>query len=176
MRKGFTIVELLIVIVVIAILAAISVIAYNDVQQRAYNSKIITGVNAYYKALLNYRSVSGNYPTTSACLGINYPNNACWANNQNGSSPVLSVNSTVDANLSEFLGNTKPEIGVDMINIVVVNQFRSGAWIIVSGTVYSVTAPVLAYYLKGNNANCSMAVNDQRNEGPLTQCIIKLPT
>lgn len=38
MRKsvsGFTIVELLIVIIVIAILATISVVAYNGVQQRA---------------------------------------------------------------------------------------------------------------------------------------------
>ncbi|MBC7512702.1 prepilin-type N-terminal cleavage/methylation domain-containing protein [Candidatus Saccharibacteria bacterium] len=33
--KGFTIVELLIAIVVIAILAAISIVAYNGVQQRA---------------------------------------------------------------------------------------------------------------------------------------------
>lgn len=33
--KGFTLVELLIVIVVIAILAAISVVAYNGIQTRA---------------------------------------------------------------------------------------------------------------------------------------------
>ena len=34
-NNGFTIVELLIVIVVIAILAAISIVAYNGIQQRA---------------------------------------------------------------------------------------------------------------------------------------------
>ena len=37
-RSGFTIVELLIVIVVIAILAAISIVAYNGIQQRARNA------------------------------------------------------------------------------------------------------------------------------------------
>ena len=42
MRKatsGFTIVELLIVIVVIAILASISVVAYNGIQQRSNNTR-----------------------------------------------------------------------------------------------------------------------------------------
>jgi general secretion pathway protein G len=40
--KGFTIVELLIVIVVIAILAAISVVAYNNIQDRAWESRAAT--------------------------------------------------------------------------------------------------------------------------------------
>ena len=39
-QKGFTIVELLIVIVVIAILAAITIVAFNGIQQRAKNSAI----------------------------------------------------------------------------------------------------------------------------------------
>ena len=44
--KGFTIVELLIVIVVIAILAAISIVAYNGIQSRANNTKIVSVTNS----------------------------------------------------------------------------------------------------------------------------------
>lgn len=38
--RGFTIVELLIVIVIIAILAAITIVAYNGIQTRAYKSAV----------------------------------------------------------------------------------------------------------------------------------------
>lgn len=54
-RSGFTIVELLIVIVVIAILAAITVVAYNGIQDRAKNSKRDSDVALYAKAIMAAR-------------------------------------------------------------------------------------------------------------------------
>lgn len=44
-RHGFTIVELLIVIVVIAILAAISIVTYTGIQARAQATAIVSGLN-----------------------------------------------------------------------------------------------------------------------------------
>lgn len=73
-QTGFTIVELLIVIVVIAILAAITVVAYNGITARAENSKTVSAVQAYRKALLQYALDNGAYPTTGGrCLGDTYP-------------------------------------------------------------------------------------------------------
>lgn len=76
--RGFTIVELLIVIVVIAILAAISAVAYNGIQERAKNVKTESAVAQYKKSLAMYVAEYGQYPTptTSACLGevADYPN------------------------------------------------------------------------------------------------------
>ena len=50
-RSGFTIVELLIVIVVIAILAAITVVAYNGIQERANSSKAKADLSQLAKAM-----------------------------------------------------------------------------------------------------------------------------
>ena len=58
-RSGFTIVELLIVIVVIAILAAISIVAYTGIQNRARASAIISDLKATEKALNAYKVTTG---------------------------------------------------------------------------------------------------------------------
>lgn len=72
-RNGFTIVELLIVIVVIGVLAAITVVGYNGIQTRAENTKTITAVSAYARALQSYAAINGGYPVTGvgvfACFG-----------------------------------------------------------------------------------------------------------
>ncbi len=65
-QSGFTIVELLIVIVVIAILAAITIVAYNGIQQRARDSQRKSAVAAIQKALEMYRVDNGGYPTCVA--------------------------------------------------------------------------------------------------------------
>ncbi|OYX53650.1 hypothetical protein B7Y92_02275 [Candidatus Saccharibacteria bacterium 32-50-13] len=49
-QKGFTIVELLIVIVVIAILAAISIVAYTGVQENARNTQRVANAKSVIDA------------------------------------------------------------------------------------------------------------------------------
>lgn len=69
---GFTIVELLIVIVVIGILAAITIVAYNGVQERANNSKTTSTLNVWVKALTLYKVDNGHWPYGLVCLGEGY--------------------------------------------------------------------------------------------------------
>jgi prepilin-type N-terminal cleavage/methylation domain-containing protein len=71
-RGGFTIVELLIVIVVIAVLAAISTIAYTGIQQRARASVAQAEVSSVKKKLDVYRATYGMYPDSGnlAAAGV----------------------------------------------------------------------------------------------------------
>lgn len=61
-RAGFTIVELLIVVVVIAILAAISVVAYTGIQNRAYDSAVQSDMTTIIKELELAKVDLGHYP------------------------------------------------------------------------------------------------------------------
>ena len=66
-QQGFTIVELLIVIVVIAILAAITIVAYNGIQNRARTTKAQTNAAAVQKVAEAANADNAVYPgTTSA--------------------------------------------------------------------------------------------------------------
>ncbi len=62
-RRGFTIVELLIVIVVIAILAAITIVAYNGIQARARDATMRNGAAEVAKALQILSINQGQMPS-----------------------------------------------------------------------------------------------------------------
>ncbi len=69
--RGFTIVELLIVIVVIGILAAISIVAYNGIQGRAQAAAASSALDQTAKKLALYVVESGGaYPIDLATIGI----------------------------------------------------------------------------------------------------------
>ena len=61
-KHGFTIVELLIVIVVVAILAAISIAAYTNVSNRAHDSTVQSDLRNFSQKLDVYRAEYGKYP------------------------------------------------------------------------------------------------------------------
>jgi len=61
---GFTIVELLIVIVVIGILAAITVVAFNGVQNRAKDTQARSDIKNVQKIVEKYNAINSTYPST----------------------------------------------------------------------------------------------------------------
>lgn len=66
--RGFTLVELLIVIVVIAILAAITIIAYNGVQNKAHTTAANSAASEVIKKAALYQTENNAYPATLSVL------------------------------------------------------------------------------------------------------------
>jgi prepilin-type N-terminal cleavage/methylation domain-containing protein len=70
---GFTIVELLIVIVVIAILATITIVSYQGVTSSAVLTNAKLDVSNIAKQMELYRTDNGAYPPIIAAAGVNTP-------------------------------------------------------------------------------------------------------
>ena len=71
-RNGFTIIELLIVMVVIGVLAAIGVLRYIDVRNHAVASGIVSELNVIRLAAYNYWADNESFPP-DAPAGVNPP-------------------------------------------------------------------------------------------------------
>ena len=75
-RRGFTIVELLIVIVIIGILATIVIVAYNGIKARADEASLQSEVSQLNKKLLTYKVTNSDaLPVDAATGGFTVANN-----------------------------------------------------------------------------------------------------
>ncbi len=153
----------------IGILAAITIVAFNGIQQRARNTQAVSGATAYHKAILQYASLNSAYPTEDGCVGAGYPSNVCW---KAAGSTAASVNSALDTQLNPVLSSTsKPVLATSLLAFSVgpTNYERGGArWI--------PSERRLVYYLQGVSQQCSISTATAANEGGVvTQCNIIYP-
>ena len=110
-KRGFTIVELLIVIVVVAILAAISITAYINVTNRANDSAVLSDASLITKNLELYKVENGKYPQEASELPENLKiTKASYATNVNN---VLYC----------------PNKDTDQYNLALVSKSGKGYWI-----------------------------------------------
>jgi type II secretory pathway pseudopilin PulG len=129
------------VIVVIAILAAITIVAFNGLQQRARNSARASELNSWVKVLKAYRSVNNAWPAgltggaaTFYCLGEGFPVGA-------GGVPRCRDY------LSTASGYLETDSATIHAQISTIASLPSGPKYIVNGT----TVGIYANYLSGND-------------------------
>ena len=110
-QTGFTIVELLIVIVVIGILAAITIVAYNGIQQRARDSQRQSNMQAIAKSLEIFYIDNGYYPNYGshvavlswATTNLNLPASVLIAPNDAPAAGATSfVNATTSSDTNDY--------------------------------------------------------------------------
>lgn len=192
-RSGFTIVELLIVIVVIGVLAAISIVSYSGIQDRAANVTRITGAKEYQKIITSYIIQFGKYPqtivnTATACLGDGYPD---WNNNGTqgcfATDNVKTTSTTLNAELRKITPTLPVYNKTPVQNGAYQNLGIAYRGILVDGQSGRIG---LFYWLQGENKDCvlsgvarGVASNDYTattniNSGgnsSMTACVVVLP-
>ncbi len=106
-QRGFTIVELLIVIVVIAILAAITIVAYNGIQNRAKQSSAQSRLAQANKKILAYAVTnSDSYPASLAAAEVDNSDNGLQYSVNNDVSPRTYGLTSTNGNFSYYVSST----------------------------------------------------------------------
>ena len=143
-QRGFTIVELLIVVVIIAILAAITLVTYNGIQQRATNAAIIDAASKSYRMIIAYIGANGAYPAvTNAC--ITTTTGCLWGTN------TIPTSTTFDTNIAT--------VGTPPRSVPSASTQKGIIYIYTSArTMNGTTQPlILVYYLIGLNQSCGLS-------------------
>lgn len=149
MGSGFTIVELLIVIVVIAILAAISMAGYNSLQQRSNNTAKIAAVNQLIKLIDLYTVQYGKFPVNTGYMCATQDGQC--TNSSGTAITNTSGHSTLMAELRKV--GTPPSVNQPAINGSYGVQYIYEP----TATFNGDSAPVrIEYWLDGNNVNCGV--------------------
>ena len=105
-KSGFTIVELLVVIVVIGVLAAITTVAYNGLQTRARTSAAQAMANQASKKVMAYYVTNSSYPTDLTTADIPDTTGLQYSVN-NGVSPATYCITATSGNISYYISSTQ---------------------------------------------------------------------
>lgn len=148
-RRGFTIVELLIVIVVIAVMATIIIISFTGIQQRAKNNAKISTVKQVVNLIRLYKAENEDYPRSGGGTWCLTQDNACTGY----SGTVSGTNNTALMNDLKRYGMPPADAGD-----TIVTDGRYGIQYLYASnrTLSSQPNPVLIlFWLEGLNQNCS---------------------
>lgn len=181
-KSGFTIVELLIVVVVIAILAAITIVAFNGIQERANNASINDSASKAHRLIQAYIGKNGTYPYTADTAFICITTDTTCRRN----GPLVPGSSVLDSEVAT-VGGLPKSVPMAASNRAGITYNYNPA-----RTVNGDPAPVvLSYYLKGINTSCGLPAlttesttavsstngytNGNIGGSGLTQCIVSIP-
>lgn len=172
-RGGFTIVELLIVVVVIAILATITIVAYNGVSERARVSAVTQSLSQARTSLETYKINNGLYPLTGnlSAAGIANDQVSYQYYSPDGSSFCLTgaINSTTY--YTNATGYTAPVSGSCLIKNYYVdpqpaNTSTVSFWSGNAGNVATYTATTSTWSTSGKANRMAWTAVTNNNGGP----------
>jgi prepilin-type N-terminal cleavage/methylation domain-containing protein len=177
-RQGFTIVELLIVIVVIGVLAAITIVAYNGIQLRARIATIQSDLEQGAKTVEAYRfgtSAAEQYPADQSTANLRAsPGTTLNYQANNGTSPPSYCLTAVNGNLRYWVSNTNttPTTGTCTGVLATGASCPTGFIVVPGSSTYGTSEFCVAKYemkiagqSNGNQAYSAAFVPESRADG-----------
>ena len=131
MQKGFTLIELMIVIAIIGILAAIAIPAYQDYTVRAKVSEGMSVASAAKLAVAETLDSTGSFPTSNSAAGL--PTAASITGN-NVSSVTVGASGVITILYSTGIGGNPPADGKN-IQLEPTGNAGSTSWTCTGGDV-----------------------------------------
>ena len=168
-KFGFTLLELLIVIAIIGILAAIVLVALGESREKSRNAAVIAQMEEIQKALELYRANTGGYPDPSdasasrdveVCIG---EGGGCWTG-VSASTDADDFRTAMDPYLKRFQYFDQGGVGSPAYNGCVGVAFGNN-------TSCSITDYSVFFLLEGTNRDCAGAERiDSTFNGSHTMC------
>ena len=141
-QKGFTLIELMIVIAIVGILAAIALPAYQDYIVRAKISEAVAGMAEAKTSVTEYIAVQGSIPALAdvSRFGVNMEVRGGAILNKIGFATVPGTSVTIIAYVNEGIGGS---VGLTTIQMLGTLDAGYLSWVCQAGT----TDPVPIKYL-----------------------------
>jgi len=183
--KGFTIVELLIVIVIIGILAAIVIVAYTGIQSRAVNASMLAAFDQDEKALVAYAEEYGDYPQPTDVDSDPGTGNTYVCLEEPADLPATSLlpagacatEDYVTNAVSSHINSELKKIITNIPNAANYTVSMTSASLSIRGIFLqydSEATPALGYYVAGHQTTCGRGTPAEFDGENITACILRL--